>query len=158
MNYADLAEERKVVTKQLQDADKQLLANMQMIQSLNCDKEWKQKELDELEITAHVVAEMVNPMVDRHTLLERLHDAPRSIAGYASRTAKVVLAHVLGLIKSYHPTMEVKPLADGAAEGCTEEQFNEYCQEVEPMAYQIVMTCVRTCSDCLCSKNNCPIL
>jgi hypothetical protein len=38
MNYADLAEEHKTVTKQLQDAEKQLVANMQKIQALNHDK------------------------------------------------------------------------------------------------------------------------
>jgi hypothetical protein len=82
MNYADLAEEHKVVTKQLQDTDKQLVANLEMIRSLNRDKERKQKELDELETVAHVVAELVDPIVDGRTLLEHLRDAPRSIAGY----------------------------------------------------------------------------
>jgi hypothetical protein len=137
MNYADLTEEHKVIVKQLQDADKQLVANMQMNQSLNCDKEWKQKELDELETAAHSVAEMMDPTVDS-TLLGRLRDAPRSIVGYTSGTAKVVLAHVLGLVKSYQLDMDVKPRVDGAVEGCTEKQFSMYYQEVEPVAYKIV--------------------
>jgi hypothetical protein len=65
-------------------------------------------------------------MVDGHTLLERLCDPPWSIAGYASVIAKVMLEHVLGLVKSYLPTMDMKPLADGAAANGIEEQFNKY--------------------------------
>jgi hypothetical protein len=138
MNYADLAEEHKTVIRQLPDADKQLVVCMQQIQSLNWDKEWKPNELDELETAAHALVEMVDPTVDGHTLLEHLYDAPRSIAGYTSGTAKVVLAHVLALVKSYVPSMNMKPLVDGAAAGCTKEQFNEYHQEVDPVACKLV--------------------
>jgi hypothetical protein len=67
-----------------------------------------------------------------------IHDDPRSIASYASGTAKVVLAHILGLVKSYHPTMDVRPLVDGAVGDCIEEQFNKYHREVEPVAHEIV--------------------
>jgi hypothetical protein len=91
MNYADLAEEHKVVTKQLQDADKRLAANMQIIESLNRDKERKQKELNELEAAARAL----DPTISGRTLLERLRDAPHSITSYAAGTATVALAHVL---------------------------------------------------------------
>lgn len=138
MNYADLAEEHKTVTRKLQDADKQLVVCMQQIQLLNQDKEWKQNELDELETTVHALADMVDPTVDGRTLLEHLHDALQSIAGYASRTAKDVLTHVLALVKSCVPSMNMGPLVDGDAAGCTEEQFNEYRQEVDPVACKLV--------------------
>jgi chromosome segregation ATPase len=75
MNYVDLAEEHKTVIKQLQDADKQLVTSMQKIKSLNWDKERKKKELDELETAAHALVEVVDPTVNRRTLLEHLRDA-----------------------------------------------------------------------------------
>jgi hypothetical protein len=53
---------------------------------------------------------MVDPTVDGRTLLERLRDAPWSIVGYASSAIKVMLTHVLGLVKSYHPTMDINLL------------------------------------------------
>lgn len=124
MNYADLAEEHKTVKKQLDDAHKQLVANMRMIQSLNHDKEWKQKELNKLKTA--VLAEVVDPTVDGRTLMEQLYAAPRSIARYALGKAKVVLAHVLALVKPCHPSMDMRLHVDGAAAECMKEQFNEY--------------------------------
>jgi hypothetical protein len=76
MTYADLAEEHKTVTKQLQEADKHLVANMQQIKLLNRDKEHKQKEVYELETTAWALVDVVDPTVSGRTLLERLRDAP----------------------------------------------------------------------------------
>lgn len=67
-----------------------------------------------------------------------IRDAPRSIAGYTSGTAKVVLAHVLGLVKLYHLTMDMRPLVDGAVGDCIEEQFNKYHRKVELVAHEIV--------------------
>jgi hypothetical protein len=32
--------------------------------------------------------------------------------------------------------MDMRVLVDGAAASCTEDQFNEYHQEVEPVAHQ----------------------
>lgn len=119
MNYEDLVEEHKKVINKLKDVDCQLVTCMQQIQSLNRDKERKKKELDELETAARALVEVVDPAVEGRTLLERLRDAPQRITGYASGTAKVMLAHVLALIKSYVPSMNMGPLVDGAAAGYT---------------------------------------
>jgi hypothetical protein len=97
MTYADLSEEHKTVMKQLRDADNQLVASMQQIQTLNRDRERKQKELDELEAAKRALVDVVDPNISGHTLLERLHDAPRSITNYAAGIAKVALTHVLAL-------------------------------------------------------------
>jgi glutamate mutase epsilon subunit len=43
MNYANLTKAHKVFVKQLHDADKQLVANMQMIQSLNATRSENKK-------------------------------------------------------------------------------------------------------------------
>jgi CheY-like chemotaxis protein len=102
---------------------------------LNRDKERKQKELDELEAAARALVDVVNPNISGRTLLERLRDTPRSITNYAAGTAIVTLAYVLALVKSYIPFMDMKLLVNGAAAGCMEDQFNEYHQEMEPVAH-----------------------
>lgn len=138
MKYQDLDDEHKTTTKKLKDADKQLVTNFQQIQSLNQDKERVQKELSDLEGAALELVHMVDPAVCGRTLLERLRDAPTSIAGYASGTANVVLAHVLALVKTYVPQMRMEDMFDGAAEGSTEDQFNEYYNGTLPVATRIV--------------------
>jgi hypothetical protein len=59
--------------------------------------------------------------VGERTFLKCLHDAPQSITNYVAGIAKVALAHVLVLVKSYIPTMNMRLLVDGAPAGCTEE-------------------------------------
>lgn len=58
----------------------------------------KQKELDKLETDVQALVDVIDPTIGGRTLLECLCDASRSITGYAARTAKVALAHVLVLI------------------------------------------------------------
>jgi hypothetical protein len=48
------------------------------------------------------------------------------------------VAHVLGLVNSFRPKANVKPLADGMAADCSEEQIRDYLKEVEPVAHRIV--------------------
>jgi hypothetical protein len=53
-------------------------------------------------------------------LLERLREALQKIASYLSETTKIYVAHVLGLVKSFWPKADVKPLEDGMAADCSE--------------------------------------
>ncbi|RLN04362.1 uncharacterized protein C2845_PM13G09690 [Panicum miliaceum] len=138
LKYSDLDEEYKTVVHQLKDADKKLKTDMQRIQSMARDKERQEKEMNQLATAAHQLCEFVNPTSDGRSLVERLVDAPTSIAGYVSSTAKLVLTHALAVVKSYFPGMDVCPFAEGISGECTEEQFNVYRNEVQDVAHKIV--------------------
>jgi hypothetical protein len=64
MNHADMFEEHKVVTRKLEDADKQLFSCMDQIKVLNCDNERQPKGIEELEDAAKVAVNMVDPSQD----------------------------------------------------------------------------------------------
>lgn len=49
-------------------------------------------------------------------------------------TTKTYVAHILGLVKSFWPTSNLSPLADGMAADCSKEKFAEYVEEVGPVA------------------------
>jgi hypothetical protein len=100
------------------------------------------KELADLKIAAQAVVDMVDPVGDgaagEKSLMERLREAPQKISSYLSETSKQYMAHVLGLVKSYWPVANLAPLSDGLAAGCSDEQFDQYVEELKPVADRIV--------------------
>ena len=100
------------------------------------------KELADLKIAAQAVVDMVDPVGDgaagEKSLMERLREAPQKISSYLSETSKQYMAHVLGLVKSYWPVANLAPLSDGLAVGCSDEQFDQYVEELKPVADRIV--------------------
>lgn len=70
--------------------------------------------------------------------MERLCEAPQKIAGFLSKTSRQYMEHVLGLVKSYWPGVNLAPIGDRLAEGCSDEKFAEYVEEVKPIANKIV--------------------
>lgn len=89
--YADLEEYKKVIEQQLNGADKKLAENMVTIQKLNRDKEWKDREIFDLEEAARVVIDVVQPphpgVVDSRSILERLKLVPGWLKGAPKRRA-----------------------------------------------------------------------
>jgi len=41
-------------------------------------------------------------------------------------------------VKSYWPVVNLTPLGDGLAAGCSKEQFAQYVEEVKPIADKVV--------------------
>lgn len=72
------------------------------------------------------------------SLVEQLWEAPQKIAGFLSETSKQYVVHVLELVKSYWPGVNLAPLSDRLAEGCSEEKFAEYIDELKPIADKII--------------------
>jgi hypothetical protein len=132
----------ELLAKQLEDADKQLVECMRRIKSSTEEKELRQKQLEDLEGAAQVIVNMVDPVeegvVDNRTLLEHFHEASQRISSYVSETTKTYVVHVLGLVKSFWPKVNMSPLADGMAADCSKEKFAEYLEEVGPVAQNIV--------------------
>jgi hypothetical protein len=50
----------------------------------------------------------------------------------------VCVSHALSFVKSFWPEAQLEAFAQGVAAECFEEQFNEYLQEAQPIAKQIV--------------------
>ena len=72
------------------------------------------------------------------TLVERLREAPQKITSFLSDTSRQYLAHALGLVKSFWPGANLSLIGDGLADGCSDEKFAEYVDEVKPIADKII--------------------
>ena len=48
------------------------------------------------------------------------------------------MAHALGLVKSFLPSMNLSFIGDGVAVGCSEERFSEYVTETKPIADKVI--------------------
>ena len=48
------------------------------------------------------------------------------------------MAQVLGLVKSYWPSVKIAVLGDAICSTCDHDQFVKYVEEAEPVADQIV--------------------
>ena len=98
-----------------------------IIQRLNRDKECKDKEIFDLEAAARVIIGTVDPpqpgIVNPCSMVDRLKDVPTQIAGYMMGTSKYVARHVLGILRSFYPDLNINYLREGIANDCTLEHF-----------------------------------
>ena len=121
------------------DADKQLVESMQKIKDLAAERHRQAKELADLKAAAQAVVDMVEDSgAGDKSLVEHIRAAPQRIASFLSETSKQYMAHVLGLVKSHWPGANLTPVGDGLAEGCSDERFAEYVEEVKPIASKII--------------------
>ena len=125
----------------MEHADVQLVQCMQQIKNLVAEKDICNKELADLKTAAQAVVDMVDPpegsVEEGRTLLERLQAAPQRITNYLSETTRQYVSHVLGLVKSYWPEANLKPLGEGMPLECDEEKFATLI-EVKHVADKIV--------------------
>jgi hypothetical protein len=71
-------------------------------------------------------------------LLERLLGAPQKVVEFLAEAPVACVSHALAFVKSFWPEAQLEMFAQGVAAECTEKQFNEYLQEAQPVAEQIV--------------------
>jgi len=109
--HADAVEK---LTKIKADADKQKVSDMKQIRELS-------QQLADLEVAAKVVIDMEDEGTGEKSLLEHLHEAPQRLSSFFSETSRDYLAHALGLVKSFLPSVNLSPISDGVAIGCSEE-------------------------------------
>jgi hypothetical protein len=85
---------------------------------------------------------MVNPPEEgetsKQTLLERLLGAPQKVASFLTEAPATCVSHAFAFVKSFWPEAQLEMFMQGVAAECAEEQFNEYLQEAQPVAEQIV--------------------
>jgi hypothetical protein len=71
-------------------------------------------------------------------LLGRLLRAPQKVVKFLTEATVAFVSHALAFVKSFWPEAQLEMFAQGVAAECTEDQFNEYLQEAQPVAEQIV--------------------
>ena len=134
--HADAMEK---LTKIKAGANKQMISDMKQIQDLAAGRDQKAQQLADLEAAAQVVVEMVEEEeASGKSLLVRLREVPQRLSSFFSVTPRDYLAHALGLAKSFLPSVNLSPIGDGVAVGCSEEKFSEYVAEMKPIADKVI--------------------
>ena len=97
------------------------------------------QQLTDLEAAAKVVIDMVeDEEAGGKSLLDRLREAPQRLGSFFSNTSWDYLAHALGLVKSFLPSVNLSFIGDGVVVGCSEEKFSEYVAEMKPIADKVI--------------------
>jgi hypothetical protein len=71
--------------------------------------------------------------------LERLREAPKKVLKFLSEAPVACVSNTLALVKSL-PDAQLEIFAQRMTADCTEEQFDEYLREAQPVAEQIVQS------------------
>jgi hypothetical protein len=128
--------------KVIANTEQQFADCLQQIKTLGEEKEQRQKELEDLRGAAKKLVDIVDPQEDSEAgerpLLERLLGAPQKVVKFLTKAPVAYVSHALSFVKSFWPEARLKAFAQGVAAECFEEQFNEYLQEAQPVAEQIV--------------------
>jgi len=97
------------------------------------------QQLADLEAAAQVVVDMVeDEEAGGKSLLDRLWEAPQRLSSFFFDTSRDSLAHALGLVKSFLPSVNLSFIGNGVAVGCSEERFSEYVAEIKPIADKVI--------------------
>ena len=112
---------------------------MKQIKDLAADRDLMAQQLADLEAAAQVVVDMVeDEEASGKSLLDHLREALQRLSGFFSDTSRDYLAHALGLVKSFLPSLNLSFIGDGVAVGCSEERFSEYVAEMKPIADKVI--------------------
>jgi hypothetical protein len=98
--------------------------------------------LEDLRGATKKLVDMLDPTEEgeagERTLLERLLRAPQKVVKFLTEAPIACVSHALAFVKSFWPEAQLEMFAQGVAVECTEDQFNKYLQEAQPVAEQIV--------------------
>jgi hypothetical protein len=132
----------KRLQKVVADTEEQFADCLQQIKTLGEEKERRQKELEDLRGAAKKLVDMVDPAEEgeagERPLLEQLLGAPQKVVKFLTEAPIACVSHALAFVKSFWPKAQLEMFAQAVAAECTEDQFNEYLQEAQPVAEQIV--------------------
>jgi hypothetical protein len=119
------------------DAERQFVDCLQQIKALGEKDERQRKELEDLRGAAQELVDMVDPPEEGDAgprpLLERLREAPKKVLKFLAEALVACVSNALAYIKSFMPTAQLSIFAQGMAADCTDERFEEYLQEAQPM-------------------------
>jgi hypothetical protein len=85
---------------------------------------------------------MVDPPEEGETsprpLLERLREALKKVFKFLSKAPVTCVNNALAVVKSFLPNAQLEIFAQGMAADCTEDQFDGYLLEAQPVSERIV--------------------
>jgi hypothetical protein len=128
--------------KVIGDTERQFVDCLQRVKTLGEKDEQQRRELEELRWAAQELVDMVDPPEEGDAsprpLLERLREAPKKVLKFLSEAPVACVSNALAYVKSFVPTAQLSIFAQGMAADCPDERFEEYLQEAQPVAEQIV--------------------
>jgi Skp family chaperone for outer membrane proteins len=140
LDYKELAHECDKHMELHIASDRDLVNYYKSLQKLNEDCEKLRAQLKELEEAALPIARLLVPHPGGPKiapLVDRLKEAPSRLAAYVKHLAKSIPNQVLAFMKSYIPKAPVDVVAGGLAANCTDEQYAELLEQMEPIADQV---------------------
>jgi hypothetical protein len=124
--------------KVIGDTERQFVDCLQQIKTLGEKDEQQRKELEDLRGAAQELVDMVDPPEEGEAslqpLLERLREAPKKELKFLSEAPVACVSNALTYVKSFLPNAQLDIFAQGMAADCTDEGFNEYLREAQPVA------------------------
>jgi chromosome segregation ATPase len=124
--------------KVIGDTERQFVDCLQQIKTLGEEKEQRQKELEDLRGAARELVDMVDPPEEGEAnprpLLERLREAPKKVLKFLSEAPVACVSNALAIVKSFLPNAQLEIFAQGMTADCTEDQFDRYLLEAQPVS------------------------
>jgi hypothetical protein len=119
------------------DTEQQFVDSLQRIKTLG-------EELESIRGAARELVDMVDPPEEGEAnprpLLERLCEAPKKVMRFLSEAPITCVNNALAIVKSFLPSAKLEIFAQGMAADCTEEQFDKYLLEAQPVSEHIVQS------------------
>jgi hypothetical protein len=129
----DVERLRKVIG----DTERQFVDSLQRIKTLG-------EELESIRGAARELVDVVDPPEEGEAnprpLLERLREAPKKVMKFLSEAPVTCVNNAVAIVKSFLPSAKLEIFAQGMAADCTEEQFDKYLLEAQPVSEHIVQS------------------
>jgi hypothetical protein len=123
--------------KVIGDTENQFVDSLQRIKMLG-------EELESIRGAARELVDVVDPPEEGEAnprpLLERLREAPKKVMKFLSEAPVTCVNNALAIVKSFLPSSKLEIFAQGMAADCTEEQFDRYLLEAQPVSEHIVQS------------------
>jgi hypothetical protein len=123
--------------KVIGDTEQQFVDNLQRIKTLG-------EELEDLRGATRELVDMVDPLeegvANPRPLLECLREAPKKVIKFLSEAPVTCVNNALAIVKSFLPSAQLEIFAQGMAADYTEDQFDRYLLEAQPVSERIVQS------------------
>jgi hypothetical protein len=123
--------------KVIGDTERLFVDGLQRIKTLG-------EELEDLRGAARELMDIVDPPEEGEAtprpLLEWLREASKKIFKFLSEATVTCVSNALAIVKSFLPNAQLEIFAQGMAADCTEDQFDRYLLEAQPVSERIVQS------------------
>jgi hypothetical protein len=123
--------------KVIGNTERQFVDGLQRIKTLG-------EELEDLRGAARELVDVVDPPeeggANPRPLLEWLREAPKKVFTFLSEAPITCVSNALAIVKSFLPNAQLEIFAQGMAADCTEDQFDRYLLEAQPVSKCIVQS------------------